>query len=83
MLAGGLVNIYYRYCVSTSMVKVLIFVDKEFSLPTNCPKGHGDQLKYWLQKYHIGVLLVVVERTLGSRQDLAVKGGIAVYWNRK
>ena len=65
------------------MDAVLRAVDKEFSLPANYPKGHGDQFKYWLHKYHPGVLLVAVERTSGSRQDLAVEGAAAIYWNRK
>ena len=65
------------------MDAVLRAVDKEFSLPANYPKGHGNQFKYWLHKYHPGVLLVAVERTSGSRQDLAVQGAAAIYWNRK
>ena len=56
---------------------------KKFSLPANYPKGHGDQFKHWLHMYHPGVLLVAVQRTSGSRQDLAVEGAAAVYWNRK
>ncbi len=58
-------------------------VDKEFSLPANYPKGHGDMFKYWLELNHPGALLVPVERSSGSRQDLACEGAAAVYWNRK
>ena len=83
ILSLDLANINFRYRVTTKMDAVLRAVDKEFSLPANYPKGHGDQFKYWLQKYHPGVLLVAVERTSGSRQDLAVEGAAAVYWNRK
>ena len=83
ILSLDLANINFRYRVTTKMDAVLRAVDKEFSLPANYPKGHGDQFKYWLHKYHPGVLLVSVERTSGSRQDLAVKGAAAIYWNRK
>ena len=38
--------------------------------------------KHWLLKYHPGVLLVPVQRTAGSRQDLATEGAGAAYWNR-
>ena len=78
-----LANINYCYRVTTSMESVLRAVDKEFSLPANYPKGHGDQFKHWLHMYHPGVLLVAVQRTSGSRQDLAVEGAAAIYWNRK
>ena len=83
ILALDLVNINFQYHVTTKMEAVLRAVDKEFSLPANYPKGHGDQFKYWLQEYHPGVLLVAVERAAGSRQDLAVDFAAAVYWNRK
>lgn len=33
--------------------------------------------------YHPGVLLGAVERTSGSRQDLAVEEAAAVYWKQK
>ena len=65
------------------MVNVLIFVDKEFILPANYPKGHGNEFKYWLEKYHLGLFLAVFERTSGSRHDLAVEGATTMYWNRK
>lgn len=83
MLAADLDEINSRYRVSTMMDAVLRSVDKEFSLPANYPKGHGDSFKYWLKNTHPGALLVPVTRASGSRQDLAVEGAAAVYWNRK
>ena len=83
MLAADLDSINSRYRVSTKMDAVLHAIDKEFSLPANYPKGHGDAFKYWLKMMHPGALLVPVTRTSGSRQDLAVEGAAAVYWNRK
>ena len=62
---------------------VLRAVDSEFSLPSNYPKGHGQSFQHWLKLHHPGVLLVPVQRTSGSCQDLAVEGAAAVYWNRK
>ena len=83
ILAEDLSEIHFRYRVSTSIVPVMISVDKEFSLPANYPKGHGHEFKFWLNKYHPGVLLVAVERVTGQRHDLAVEGTAAIYWNRK
>lgn len=62
---------------------VLRAVDKEVSLPANYPKGHGAEFRQWLQKNHPGALLVPVQRTSGSRQDLCVEGAAAVFWNRR
>ena len=83
VLACDLDAIDFRLRVSTMIDAVLRAVDKEFSLPANYPKGHGDQFKHWLKKNHPGALLVPVQRTSGSRQDLSVEGAAAVYWNRK
>ena len=83
LLAADLDTINFRYRVSTKMDAVLRAIDKEFSLPANYPKGHGDHFKHWLKREHPGALLVPVQRTSGSRQDLAVEGAAAVYWNRK
>ena len=83
ILASDLDAIDYRYRVSTMMDMVLRAIDKEFSLPANYPKGHGDMFKHWMNLNHPGALLVPVQRTSGSRQDLVVEGAAAVYWNRK
>lgn len=83
ILATDLEDIDARYRVNTKMDAILRAVDKEFSLPANYPKGHGDEFKHWLKEYHPGALLVPVLRATGSRQDLAVEGAGAVYWNRK
>ena len=83
LLACDLAAISFRYRVSTLMDSVLRAVDKEFSLPANYPKGHGAQFRYWLGEYHPGALLVPVLRSAGSRQDMAVEGAAAVYWNRR
>ena len=83
MLAADLDVISFRYRVTTMMDGILRAVDKEFSLPANYPKGHGNQFKHWLKKNHPGALLVPVTRASGSRQDLACEGAGAVYWNRK
>ena len=83
ILAVDLDAIHFRYRVSTMMDAILRSVDKEFSLPANYPKGHGDQFLHWLKKNHPEALMVPVERASGSRQDLAAEGAAAVYWNRK
>lgn len=83
ILQQDLTKISFRYRVSTMMDSVLRAVDKEFSLPANYPKGHGDHFKLWMEENHPGALLVPVERSSGSRQDLAVEGAAAIYWNRR
>ena len=75
--------ICFKYRVSTMMDAVLRSIDKEFSLPANYPKGHGKEFKHWMRTNHPGALLLPVQRTSGSRQDLAVEGAAAVYWNRR
>ena len=58
-------------------------IDKEFSLCTNYPKGHGELFREWIEEKCPGMLLLHVERASGSRQDLCVEGTGAVFWNRK
>ena len=83
ILACDLDQISSIYRVTTMMDGVLLAIDKEFSLPANYPKGHGDQFLHWLKEHHSEALMVPVERSSGSRQDLAAEGAAAVYWNRK
>ncbi len=83
ILTCDLNAIDFRYRVSTMFDAVLRAVDKEFSLPANYPKGHGSMFLHWLKSNHPGALLVPVERTSGSRQDLAAEGAAAVYCNRR
>ena len=42
MLASDLSDMAFRHRVSTMFDAVLRAIDKEFSLPANYPKGHGD-----------------------------------------
>ena len=81
IILSDLEGMDFRFRISTKIEMILRAVD--FSLPANYPKGRGDMFKYWLQKHHPGALLVPVQRTSGSRQDLACEGAAAVYWNRK
>jgi hypothetical protein len=83
VLAEDLQDIDRRLRVGTMFDTVLIAIDKEFSIPANYPKGHGPEFKHWLKAHHPGALLVPVQRTAGSRQDLATEGAAAVYWNRR
>ena len=83
ILAGDMYEIHFRWRVSTNIVHVMIFKDKEFSLLANYPKGHGHEFKLWLNKYHPAVLLVAVKRVTGQRHELPMEGAAAIYWNRK
>ena len=71
-----------RLRVSTSMEAVLRAMDKEFSLNANYAKGHGQLFFEWMEHNHPNELLLHVERTSGSRQDLCVEGAGALYLNR-
>ena len=72
-----------RLRVSTGMEGILRACDKEFSLCANYPKGHGELFYAWMKENHPGSLLLHVERTAGSRQDIVVEGAGAIYWNRQ
>jgi hypothetical protein len=82
VLADDLGKIDHRLRVSTMFDAILRALDKAVSLLANYPKGFGDQFKHWLLKYHLGALLVPIQRAAGLRQDLATEGAGAVYWNR-
>ena len=72
-----------RLRVVPNIELILRAVDKEFSLCSNYPKGHGEIFRQWMDHNHPGVLLLHVERASGSRQDLCVEGAGAVYYNQK
>ena len=82
-LHDSLANIDPRLRVTPCINSVLRAVDKEFSLCANYPKGHGELFCDWMHNHYPGVLLFHVERASGSRQDLAVEGAGALYWNRR
>ena len=52
--------------------------DKEFSLSANYPKGHGEVFLEWMREKHPGELLLHVERSSGSCQDLCTEGSMAI-----
>ena len=78
VLADDLIHFDWCLIVMTMFDRILRVADKEFSLPANYPKGHGDMFKNLLPKYHFGALLVPA----GWCQDLATKEASAIYWNR-
>ena len=82
LLKDSLDEIDPKLRVSTGMEGILRACDKEFSLCANYPKGHGELFNEWMKEHHPGALLLHVERTAGSRNDLLVEGSGAVYWNR-
>ena len=65
------------------MDAVIREVEKEFSLPANYPKVHGNEFNHCLNINRPGAFMVPVARTSGSRQYLAVEGAAAIYWNGK
>jgi hypothetical protein len=67
--------------VSSSISALIRAIDKEFSLCANYPKGHGELFKAWMKANYSGALLLHVERSAGSRQDLCTEGCLAIYMN--
>eukprot|EP00965_Chrysotila_dentata_P138951 4595329-Pleurochrysis_carterae.AAC.1 len=59
-----------RLRVCTGTEPLLRGVDEEFSLCANYPKGHGDMFREWVERTHPRALLLHMERTKGSRQDI-------------
>ena len=82
-LRDSLDNIDSSLRVSSSMSALIRAFDKEFSLCANYPKGHGELFCEWMKSTHSGELLLHVERSSGSRQDIFVEGAPAIYWNRE
>jgi len=70
-----------QFRVTASISAVIHAIDKEFSLSSNYPKGHGELFREWVREYYPGILLLHVERAAGSRQDLCTKGSLPVYIN--
>ena len=83
LLKQDLNVIDFRYHVTTMFDSVLRAVDKEFSLPANYPKSHGDMFKIWMERHHPGIMFLPVEQSTGSRHDMIVEGATAVYRNRR
>ena len=69
--------------VTTNFGIVLRAADKEFLLCCNYRKGHGDEFKACIVKYHPGnkysSLSCSLERGSGSRQYYTINGAGAVY----
>ena len=79
ILLNDLDNIDKKLRVSTSIENILRAVDKEFSLAANYPKGHGELFRKWIETHHPDAVLLHVERTAGSRQDMCVEGAGTIY----
>ena len=81
LLHSSLDEIDPQLRVTVSISAVIRAIDKEFSLSSNYPKGHGELFREWVREYYPGILLLHVERAAGSRQDLCTKGSLPVYMN--
>ena len=71
-----------RLRVGTSSEACQRAIEKNFGLTNNYAKGEGEVFHPHMKKCHPGALLFNLERVSGSRQDIAVEGACAVYWNR-
>ena len=74
-------EINLRLGFSKIIKSVLIAVNKEFSLCDSYPKGREELFRDWIETYHPGVLIFLIERSSGSRQDLSIEGSGLVYMN--
>ncbi len=81
LLHSSLNEIDPQLRVTASISAVIRAVDKEFSLSSNYPNGHGELFLEWVREHYPGILLLHVERAAGSRQDLCTKGSLPVYMN--
>ncbi len=67
--------------VTASISAVISAVDKEFSLSSNYPKGHGELFREWIREHYPGILLLHVEYAAGLRQDLCTERSLPIYMN--
>ena len=81
LLRSDLDEIDPRLRVTASVSALIRAIDKEFSLSSNYPKGHGELFLEWMREKHPGALLLHVERASGSRQDLCTEGSMAILMN--
>ena len=69
--------------VSPNFITFARALDKEFSICTNYPKGHGGLFRQWMKVNHPGEQLWHVERAAsGARQDVAYMAALTIFWNR-
>lgn len=81
-LKDNLDDIDSRLRVSTSIEATFRATEKHFGQTNNYAKGEGEEFHPYMQEKHEGEYLFNVERVSGSRQDIAVEGACAVFWNR-
>ena len=81
LMEEKLYDIDPRLQVSTSMEPLLRTFEKQFRFCAKYPKVHGEIFRPWIEENHPGGGLPHVDQASGSRQDLFVEGGGAVYWN--
>ena len=82
-MRGELEAIDSKLRVNTSVESVLRAVDKEFSFCANYPKGHAELFYEWMKIKYPDALLLHVHRMSGGRQDAAVEGAGALFFNRR
>ena len=82
MLRDSLDNIDISLRILTMFTPLAQAYDKEFSLATNYPKGHGELFAKWMKENYPGELLFHVESTHGSRQDIMFTAALAIAMNR-
>jgi hypothetical protein len=68
--------------VSTMFAPFAWAYDKEFSFAANYPKGHGELFAEWMKENYPGELLIHVESTHGSRQDIMFTAALEIAMNR-
>ena len=78
LLNDSLDNIDKNLRVSASISNLIRAFDKEFIIAANYRKGRGEVFKEWIKSNHPGELLLHVERSTGSCQDLLVEGAPSI-----
>eukprot|EP00956_Cyclotella_meneghiniana_P006325 scaffold8290_cov38-Cyclotella_meneghiniana.AAC.7 len=70
------------YRVDIDSVDRIRSIEKLAGATANYPKGHGDELVWWMIHYHPGaVLFPTTQACGGARQDLCVEGAPCVLMN--
>ena len=82
LLEESLDNISPFLCVSPDLENFIHAFQKEFSLNTNYPKGHGEKFRDWIINKYPNEFIMNTERESGSRQYIITMGDGTIYWNR-